>query len=152
MRKSSVFLVIMRCRLNPQLEFPGGLVVKIQHCRCCASSHCCGAGLIPGPQGFACCGCSQKWIHLNPPHNDTLCLLFWWVCGIMRVLVYFSGEWSFTWSPTLFFKIKKKILAAPLQVEIPGPELEPAPQHWQCCILNVLCHQGASGTSLQKII
>ena len=35
------------------LQWPNGL--RIQHCHCSSSGHCCGVGLIPGPGASACC-------------------------------------------------------------------------------------------------
>ena len=38
--------------------WPSGL--RIQHCHCSGSGHCCVLGVIPGLGTLTCCGCSQK--------------------------------------------------------------------------------------------
>ena len=34
--------------------------VRIWHCHCSSSSHCCGMNLILGPESSTCCKCSRK--------------------------------------------------------------------------------------------
>ena len=55
--------------------------LKIQHCYCCGSSHCCGMCLIPGPRISACCRHGQKtkpnktYRHVSSGRSDwALCL------------------------------------------------------------------------------
>ena len=51
------------------MEFsPGPAGLRIWHCHCSSSGHCCGVGSIPGLGTSTCCGHSQKQTSRAPCH------------------------------------------------------------------------------------
>ena len=50
--------------------------LRIWHCHCCGSGYSCGAGSIPGPGTFTCCGNGKKRIkYINKRNNYVIRIL-----------------------------------------------------------------------------